>query len=161
MHVIRTGLVVRVADVETERDSPISETGRVLLRSQSARSVLIVPMFRQNEVIGAITLTHRDVGAFTDSHVELLKTFADQAVIAIENVRLFKELETSNRELTTALDKQTATSEILRVISRSQTDVQPVFHAILGSAVRLLGAYVGVLDPDHRGSDPASRDDEH
>jgi len=75
----------------------------------------------------------------------LLQTFADQAVIAIENVRLFKELQTSNRDLTTALDKQTATSDILRVISRSQTDVQPVFNAIVDSAVRLLGAYSGAL----------------
>src|SRR5262249_50002583 len=75
----------------------------------------------------------------------LLKTFADQAVIAIENVRLFTELQTSNRELTTALDTQTATSDILRVISQSQTDVQPVFDAIVASAVRLLGGYSGSL----------------
>jgi GAF domain-containing protein len=75
----------------------------------------------------------------------VLKTFADQAVIAIENVRLFTELQTSNRELTTALDTQTATSDILRVISRSQTDAQPVFDAIGQSAVRLLGAYSGTL----------------
>ena len=66
-------------------------------------------------------------------------------MIAIENVRLFTELQTSNRELTTALDTQTATSDILRVISRSQTDVQPVFDAIVASAVRLLGAYSGAL----------------
>src|SRR5262249_39239182 len=66
-------------------------------------------------------------------------------VIAVENVRLFTELQTSNRELTTALDTQTATSDILRVISRSQTDVQPVFEAIVTSAVRLLGAYSSAL----------------
>jgi two-component system NtrC family sensor kinase len=77
-------------------------------------------------------------GSFSDREIELLKTFADQAVIAIENVRLFTELQTSNRELTTALDTQTAFSDILRVISRSQTDVQPVFQAIMDSAVRLL-----------------------
>jgi two-component system, NtrC family, sensor kinase len=75
----------------------------------------------------------------------LLETFAAQAVIAIENVRLFKELQTSNRELTTALGTQTATSDILRVISRSQTDVQPVFDAIVQSAVRLLRAHSGML----------------
>jgi signal transduction histidine kinase len=74
-----------------------------------------------------------------------LKTFADQAVIAVENVRLFKELQTSNRDLTTALDTQTATSDILGVISRSQTDVQPVFDAIVASAVRLLGGYTGTM----------------
>src|SRR5262249_860956 len=75
----------------------------------------------------------------------LLQTFADQAVIAIENVRLFTALQTSNRELTTALDTQTATAEILSVISRSQTVVQPVFDAILASAVRLLRGYSGAL----------------
>src|SRR5204862_2454413 len=82
---------------------------------------------------------------FADKHVELVKIFADQAVIAIENVRLFTELQASNRELTTALDTQTATSDILRVISRSQTDVQSVFDAIVASAVRLLGGYAGLL----------------
>src|SRR5437870_5097340 len=152
MHVIRTRVVVRVADVETERDLPISEAGRAMLRSQNAHSVLIVPMFRQNEVIGSIMLTHRDVGAFTDAHFELLKTFADQAVIAIENMRLFTELEEKNRALTQAhaqvseaLDQQTATAEILRVISRSQTDVQPVFDTIVRSAVRLCNGLFGAL----------------
>ena len=86
-----------------------------------------------------------EAGPFTDKQIALLQTFADQAVIAIENVRLFTELQASNRELTTALDTQTATSDILRVISRSQTDVQPVFDAIVASAVRLLGAYSGAL----------------
>jgi signal transduction histidine kinase len=102
-------------------------------------------MRRQDDVIGAIGVTHGQVDGFSDAHVELLKTFADQAVIAIENVRLFTELQASNRELTTSLDQQTATSDILRVISQSQTDVRPVFNAILASAVRLLGAYSGAL----------------
>jgi two-component system NtrC family sensor kinase len=70
-------------------------------------------------------------------------------VIAIENVRLFTELQASNRDLTTALDKQTATSDILRVISQSQTDVQPVFQAIVDSAVRLLRTYTGFLTRIH------------
>src|SRR5262249_37302043 len=93
----------------------------------------------------AIQLRRAEVRPFTDKQITLLQTFADQAVIAIENVRLFTELQASNRDLTTALNKQTATSDILRVISRSQTDVQPVFDAIVASAVRLLGAYSGVL----------------
>jgi len=95
--------------------------------------------------VGAIIVTHRDPGLFSDAEVELLKTFADQAVIAVENVRLFTELEARNRDLTVALEQQTATSEILRVISQSPTDVQPVFDTIMQSAVRLCGARIGVL----------------
>jgi GAF domain-containing protein len=109
------------------------------------RSMLAVPMLREGDPIGAIVINRSEPGAFPESQIALLQTFADQAVIAIENVRLFTELQASNRELTTALDTQTATSDILRVISRSQTDVQPVFDAIVASAVRLLGAYSGVL----------------
>jgi GAF domain-containing protein len=109
------------------------------------RSRLGVPLLREGSPIGVIVIMRADPGLFTDYHIELLKTFADQAVIAIENVRLFNELQASNRDLTTALDKQTATSEILRVISRSPTDVQPVFDAIVQSAVRLLRAHSGML----------------
>ena len=102
-----------------------------------------------------------EAGAFGERQIALLQTFADQAVIAIENVRLFTELQASNRELTTALDQQTATSDILRVISRSQTDVQPVFDAIVASAVRLLRGVLGRADPDRGRSDRARRAHEH
>src|SRR4029450_8593210 len=97
-------------------------------------------MIRGGEPIGGIAVTRRSPGPFSSDEVHLLQTFADQAVIAIENVRLFKELEARNRELTAALDTQTATSEILRVISSSPTDLQPVFDAIVRSAQQLLGA---------------------
>ena len=87
----------------------------------------------------------REPGRFPAKQIELLKTFADQAVIAIENVRLFKELEARNTDLSVALDRQMATSEILKVISQSQTDVQPVFDTIVRNAVRLGDARFGVL----------------
>src|SRR5262245_41684809 len=87
--------------------------------------------------------------------MELLQTFADQAVIAIENVRLFTELQARNRDLTEALDRQTATGEILRVIASSPTDEQPVFEAIVRSALRLLDGYSAVLRiPPGQGASP-------
>src|SRR5258708_29232617 len=102
-------------------------------------------MLREGAPIGVIEVARSEAGPFSDNEVELLKTFADQAVIAIENVRLFTELQASNQDLTTALDQQTATSDILRVISQSQTDVQPVFDAIVDSAVRLLRGHTATL----------------
>src|SRR5436853_1837447 len=102
-------------------------------------------MVRETQAIGVILTWRLETRPFSSKQISLLQTFADQAVIAIENVRLFTELQASNRELTTALDKQTATSEILRVISQSQTNVQPVFDAIVASAVRLLAGYTGSM----------------
>src|SRR5262249_51821289 len=132
--------VVHVPDALIEPDYDQS----VALGLQN-RSVLAVPMLRSGEPIGTISVGRFEPQPFTETQIALLQTFADQAVIAIENVRLFTELQASNRDLTTALDKQTATSDILRVISRSQTDVQPVFDAIVNSVVRLLRAYAGAL----------------
>ena len=138
---IQTLRAVVIADVLEDPEFKLTE----ILRVTDFRSVMSVPMLRGGKPIGAVTVTRTAAAPFPDTQVALLRTFADQAVIAIENVRLFTELQASNRELTTALDQQTATSDILRVISRSQTDVQPVFDAIVDSAVRLLGAYSGVL----------------
>ena len=131
---------VHIADVQAD-----PEFSYVAGRVDPVRTMLSVPMLTGNVLVGVMTIFKLEVAPFTDKQIALVETFADQAVIAIENVRLFTELQASNRELTTALDTQTATSDILRVISRSQTDVQPVFDAIVASAVRLLGAYSGAL----------------
>ncbi len=118
---------------------------RELARAAPYRSLLSLPLLREGRGIGTINLTWPDVRPFPADRIELLKTFADQAVIAIENVRLFTELEARNRALTEALEQQTATSEILRVISSSPTDVQPTFDAIAASARSLCEAAHGMV----------------
>jgi signal transduction histidine kinase/putative methionine-R-sulfoxide reductase with GAF domain len=128
---------------------PLLEIEYALVREAAiavgARTHLAAPLMREGVPIGAILIRRTTVQPFTDRQIELLETFAAQAVIAIENVRLFTELQSSNRDLTEALDTQTATSDILRVISGSRTDVQPVFDAIVQSAVRLLRGHTGAL----------------
>jgi signal transduction histidine kinase/putative methionine-R-sulfoxide reductase with GAF domain len=98
---------------------------------------LAVPLRQQGELIGGLFARRTEVRPFTPAQIKLLETFADQAVIAIENVRLFQELQARNRDLTEALEQQTATGEILSVISSSPTDVQPVFDTIVKNAARL------------------------
>jgi two-component system, NtrC family, sensor kinase len=109
------------------------------------RSVLAVPMLRNGSPLGSIIVGRPRPGPFSARQVALLETFADQAVIAIENVRLFKELEARNRDLTDALEQQTATSDLLKVIGRSSFDLQPVFETLIENAVRLCGAEHGVI----------------
>src|SRR5215831_10912632 len=136
---------LHIEDLRPLLDTEFSATRALRTADLGIRTMLVTPLMRENKSIGAILLRRTEAKPFTDKEIGLLKIFADQAVIAIENVRLFRELQASNRELTTALDKQTATSDILRVISRSQMDVRPVFDAILASAIRLLNGYTGAL----------------
>jgi signal transduction histidine kinase len=135
--VLRTRGVVHVADVLSDETYDLKEEAR----GGGWRSGLGVPILRDGEVTGVIFVGRATPGLFTDQQVALLQIFADQALIAIENVRLFTELQTRNRELTSVVDQQTATADILRVISSSPTDVQPVFDTIVRNAKELLGGH--------------------
>src|SRR5262249_48626633 len=124
----------RVAFTEdTERDVERSSAARRAAMTAGVRSVVSVPMLQDERAVGAISVGRGEPGRFSDKQVALLKTFADQAVIAIENVRLFQELKES-------LEQQTATSEILGVIASSPTDIQPVLDTIAQSAARVCGS---------------------
>lgn len=109
-------------------------------RAENVRTVLAVPMCRDDTLLGVFSVWRREVRAFSDDQVRLLETFASQAVIALENARLFRELETRNRDLSETLGQQTAMAEILRVISQSPTDTLPVFKTIVQNAVSLCGS---------------------
>jgi signal transduction histidine kinase len=136
---VRSGDTINIPDIDREERLAISRV-RPQWQARGVRSVLVVPLRRDGEVLGAIGVSHQGVAAFSDDRIELLKTFADQAVIAIENVRLFKELQARNTELAESLRRQTTTGEILSVISRTRTDLQPVFQAIAGNAAVLCEA---------------------
>ena len=132
---------VQIVDVFADPDFKMSE----IAKTTGANTILGIPLMREGVPVGVMTLQRRAKEAYTDKQIELLTTFADQAVIAIENVRLFDEVQAQKEELTEALEHQTATGEVLNVISRSPTDAQPVFDAIVESAARLCEAVFGVV----------------
>jgi hypothetical protein len=132
----RERVVVQINDVEGNLGT--TEYGRRLAMVVGYRSLAFVPMLREDRALGVIGVSRREAEPFPDQHIALLQTFAAQAVIAIENVRLFNETKE-------ALEQQTATADILRVISSSPTDVQPVFDTIAERAMRLCDAAQGVV----------------
>jgi GAF domain-containing protein len=116
-----------------------------LVKMTGARSIVGVPMLKESNLVGVFTIYRTEVRAFTDKQVELLKNFAAQAVIAIENARLLNELRQRTDDLSEALDQQMATSEVLKVISTSPGELNPVFQSILANAARICNAHFGVL----------------
>src|SRR5262249_33807254 len=126
---------IHVADMQSETEEYPESSA--FARRLGFHTVLVVKLVRAGDAIGAIALRRSEVRPFTDRQIDLLKIFADQAVIAIENTRLFKAEQASKRELQESLEYQTATSEVLNVISRSPTELQPVLDAIAVTAARL------------------------
>ena len=135
---------VHVEDVMADPDYD-PRTLEVLQRAASYRTYLGIPIIRNGVAVGAIGCGRRDVRPFTNRQIELVQTFADQAVIAIENVRLFEEVQARTRELQGSLEYQTATSDVLNVISRAPSQLQPVFDAIVETAARLCEADYAVV----------------
>jgi GAF domain-containing protein len=136
------GRATHIADVlaDPEYDSWENQ------RSLGFRTILAVPLLRERKPIGVIILIRKVVRPFTNKQIELVKTFADQAVIAIENARLFDEVQARTKELTEALEQQTATSEVLGVISGSPGELEPVFKKMLENAVRVCDASYGIMN---------------
>src|SRR5262249_32892907 len=110
-----------------------------------ARTGLGVPLMKDGTAVGVIMLFRKTVRPFAERQITLVNTFAEQALIAMENTRLFEEVQSRTRELTETLEQQTATSEVLSVISSSPTDVQPVLDAIVKTAATLCNSYDAVI----------------
>jgi GAF domain-containing protein len=132
---------IHVRDVLQEPDYELAE----LIKQQGYRTVLAVPMLREGALRGVIVMVKTELEPFTNKQIELVETFADQAVIAIENVRLFDEVQARTHELSEALEQQTATTHVLQVISSSPGELEPVFRGVLENATRICEAKFGVM----------------
>ena len=135
---VLTGSVTNIGDVEKDQSSAVLQRFRGAI---GYRALLLVPLVRDGRTVGLFSLSRNRAGAFSEREVELVQTFADQAVIAIENVRLFEEVQAKTHDLEEALRYQTGSGNILNVIASSPTDVKPVLTAIVESACELVGAY--------------------
>ena len=137
--IIRTRQIVQMADIAAEKaEHPLAKWGH-------ARSYVGVPMVKEAQLIGIFAIYRQEVRPFTNKQIELLENFAAQAVIAIENARLLNELRQRTDDLTELLEQQTATSEVLNVISSSPGELEPVFHAMLENAMRICEARFGMM----------------
>jgi signal transduction histidine kinase len=143
---LSTAQTVHIPDVATDRSSSsVVEQWRQI---GGYRSILAVPLMREGNVLGAIVLTRTAVRPFTDKQIELVQTFADQGVIAIENVRLFDEVQKRTEDLSESLAQQTATADVLKVISRSTFDLQTVLDTLTESAAQLCDADMAAMTRD-------------
>ena len=143
---IRTKQTVQITDAAAtqpyaERDPAVVDA----VELGGVRTLVAVPMVKNNDLVGAIAIFRQEVRPFTDKQIELVTNFAAQAVIAVENTRLLNELRQRTDDLSEALEQQTATSDVLQVISSSPGQLEPVFEAMLANAVRICGAKFGAL----------------
>jgi signal transduction histidine kinase len=145
---VREKRTLQIADIRDDRASDQSAsgtTGAQIAQLAGARTVVAVPMLKDNELVGAIVVYRQEVRPFTEGEIALLTNFAAQAVIAIENTRLLNELRQRTDDLSESLEQQTATSEVLRVISASPGELEPVFQAMLANAVRICEGKFGIM----------------